>query len=326
LRKTEDCAIPDPTSCSALDADAVPLVLLATLAHPDAGVRLRLLTRLDVLIEKRLPHYPRANVRAFLARQRGSSREPFYLDDLPLELATRIVRIIYATQTPKHHKRWIRIVSPEGFEDKGGMLLRHPPLHCHSASVPPAGYRGGKARMGTHLLTGNALERIARFNDHKQKARAFCSIGAHLTLHVQGDLPWHDPALILARATLSGGRPFASLGFVGERSEGGVRFTASTAEAIIQFTACLARGERLVMPVWQGNRFNERTRIFVALRDFDGESAELPALVSHSAAESWLTWLPPLELEVPLEERLAIARWAYPPESWLTPELLEKLL
>jgi hypothetical protein len=319
-------ALAHPTAGPTLGADAVPLVLLAALAHRDPCVRLRLAARLDALIEQRGPIDHEHKVRTFLARQRGSPTEPFFLDGLPLELAIRVVRLIYADATRKHQKRWLRIVSPEGFEEAGGLLVRYPPLRCHPAAQPPAGERWRKARMGTHLLTGVALARLDAFTRRRPFVRAMCRLGSSVQLWLSGDLSWGETHAILSGARLSTGRPLESLGMTCARTGDGVHFEGNSPEAMIQFSACLARGERLVLTARPGKSPHDLTQVYVALDDFDGGEAELGCLACPAGEESWLTWLPPLALEIPLEDRVAIARWAYAPASWLTPELMRSLL
>jgi hypothetical protein len=151
--------------------------------------------------------------------------------------------------------------------------------------------------------------------------RATVSAGAGFCVRVRGELPW--PHLThLAAGSLLGGRPLNIAGLEITGEPGDLRVRTTTPESILRLTACLARREPLVLRQ-QGATPG---RVVVSLRDFEGDEAVLPALVSYTSAETWLqgATVPPLELED--DERLALARWAYPPESWLTPELLEKLL
>src|SRR5262249_49308302 len=128
-----------------------------------------------------------------------------------------------------------------------------------------------------------------------------------------------DPQFDLS-STVGPKKRLRDLGLVAEYQPGQVRIRTTTAESIIQFTACLARGDRLIL------RDGTRTgRVVVTLRDFDGDSADLPALASYTAAETWLRGLPSLRLDLTDEEREAIARWLYPPEAWLTDALLGRL-
>jgi hypothetical protein len=121
------------------------------------------------------------------------------------------------------------------------------------------------------------------------------------------------------------GRTLAQIGLAAERPAADrLRLGTTTPESIIHLSACLVRGEMLVLPV--GPSVWRDRRVIVALRDFDGDEVDLPAVLSEEGREDWLTGLPPVELELPDSDRAAIARWAYVPAGWLCPELAHALL
>jgi hypothetical protein len=81
----------------------------------------------------------------------------------------------------------------------------------------------------------------------------------------------------------------------------------------------MARGATNELPVGPIRR--SRPLVRVALRDFDGDVADQPARFVEPGEETWLTGLPQVSLGLTDADRLAIARWAYPPDDWLTPGL-----
>jgi hypothetical protein len=309
---------------SILNADALPLVLLAAVTHPDVATRKRLADRLDTAIEQRRPLYTTERLRRFLRAQHGTRQEPFRLDRLAQKIAVRLLRIVFARGTPRFVKHWVRISSPDSVDDDSGLVVNHDLKSLYFERRP----RGPRLKpfVGCHLLSGM----IAPHLRLRQRAlvRAICrATDCGFSLRVFDDLSW-SPSAPVGGSLLGSGRPLASLGLTLEPMEDGLLVRTITPEGIIQFSACLARGVWLVL---SGEPLGSRSppireRVLVGLRDFEGDEAEMPVLVICSDSEPWLRGAPKLPLELPLEDREAIARWLYPPESWLTADLLGQLL
>src|SRR5262245_43696899 len=96
-----------------LDADVLPLVLLSALAHPDADIRHGLLARFDAAVDDRRPLHSERHIRAFLSWQHGTPLEPFVLEPLAREIAVRVLRLVFASRTPKVRRRWVHATSCE---------------------------------------------------------------------------------------------------------------------------------------------------------------------------------------------------------------------
>jgi hypothetical protein len=307
------------------DQHTMPLVLLAGVAHPQRRIRERLLARLDDLIVSRQPFVSLRQARDHLAEQHGTTWEPFDLDPGMRDLAVRLVCLLFARRTRRHYKRWLRVVCPsEVYTDGVGLLVRHPPLRSGPAR-PPYTDTPPRNRHGCHLHVGTALERIALFNAPRPPLRVRCRVAGGLSLELEGAINWGHPRLAETHGLIAGRTP-GQMGLAVERPEADrLRLCATTPESIIQLSACLVRGETMVLPV--GSSFHQNRRVVVGLRDFEGDETELPAILSEQGDENWLTGLPAgLEMELSGAERAAIARWAYVPNGWLSPELARDLL
>jgi hypothetical protein len=350
-----------------LDADTLPLVLLAAVAHPDRRLAARLRRRLDAAIEEGGPLHGTAEVHQFLIGQGGTPGAAFYLEPLAVEVGIRVVRLLFSQRTHKVGRQTLRTVSCEVLDDTGALVFNHrlKPVHFERfyAVKPPRprwrtrreedeeeaprperrlrkAHRRYQKMLGRSsvFVAGGVRPRLAEFDTGPRLVQAECRTEGGFCLTVCGDLPWprcdlagdRDPQLtprgrravhLTDGSSLGGHHGFRSLGLAVEPGPGEVCLRTTTPESVLRFSACLSRGDRLVLQdagVAPG-------RVVVLLRDFDGDAARFPVAVSYAGAETWLRGLPALPLSLDDDERLAIARWAYPPEAWLTNEFLEQL-
>src|SRR5205823_1078960 len=121
-----------------LAEDAVPLVLLAALAYPDRDLRCSLLGRLDALIESRRPLHSPARARMALSCLPARNRAAFRLDPLCLELAVRVLRLVFARATPRRSRRWVHIEDPDSDDTPSGVYLN---AALDASPVPPGPQR-----------------------------------------------------------------------------------------------------------------------------------------------------------------------------------------
>jgi hypothetical protein len=307
-----------------LTADEVPLVLLSATAHPDVAFRAHLARRLDDALEARRPLQHEHKVRAFLARQHGTPLEPFALDPLTFEMAVRLLRLVFANSTPKVGRRRLRIVSCEVFDDNGGLIVS-PQLKSQYLERFALGQgRGRVMRWAAHFVAGWALGRLVQFSQPGRTVRAVCRAQDGYRVIVRGELPWKGVPVYLAGASTLGKRRLSEgsgLEIVGA-PDGGTMVRTTTPESVIRFSAALARGEQLTL---RPNLHPCPGRVVIGLRDFECDEAELPVVVSYADSEPWLRGAPALPLGLDLDERVAIARWLYPVEPWVTDDFLERL-
>jgi hypothetical protein len=151
--------------------------------------------------------------------------------------------------------------------------------------------------------------------------RTMCQTDDGFRLRLTGALPWPGPAERMEASLLATGQRLDRDPFRFRFHRHGMYFGPATPEAMIRFAAFLPRGERLVL-----RQTGHPGRVIVTLRDFDEDAADMHTVVSYGNAEAWLRGAPAPALELDAEDRFAIARWAYPPDSWLTDRMLSRLL
>jgi hypothetical protein len=319
--------VPAPPELT-VSRDGMPLLLLAAFHHPDDDLRSRLLRQVDAVIASRQPFASDAEVRHLLGRCRSTREAPFDLDPQSLELTVRVVRLVFARRTKCHAKHRLLIVGPDADEERQGVTLAHAPLRVEPLEPQREWGKGKRKRCRVRLLTGAALARVGTFQLRPSPFTVTCRIDGGFVLDVLGPVGWgfsYRTGSPLAGSALGSGQPLLALGLVGEATAGGLRIRTASPEAMIRFSVCLARREMLCLKL--GPRVPAETRVFISMRDFEGDEAVFPAAVfPGDVGEDWLTGLPPVEMQLPLDEALAIARWAYPPEDWLEPEFRDSLL
>ncbi len=307
-----DSALAGSTHALTLNRDGLPLLLLAAVHHPQAEVRTRLLLRIDALIAARHPVVSDGEIRHLLGQY-----DQLDLDPASLDLAVRVVRLAFARTTVRHEKQRVLLVGPD---DPDG----HRPV---TLACSPLRFVAKGRRPEVRLAFGEALAQVAGFHFRPSPMRVICHVSAGFALEISGTNGWsyrRCAARLLTDATLASGSTLHDLGLAVQDVPGGLRITTPTPEAILRFSACLAREEVIRL------RFRPRTRtettLFIRTHDFDGTEAEFPTVVfPPNLTESWLTGLPPLELTVPMGEVLPVVHWGQPPAAWL-PDVIGPLL
>jgi hypothetical protein len=290
--------------------DALAVVLLAMVGHPDRDFRRRLTRWLDAVIAERGPFHTEQQVRSFLRRPLPTSVGPLVLDPPAREIAVRLLRLVFAVHTSRVACRWLRLVRTALRDDAGGVMIsRHLQtmrtedfLRCERHKV---------LRATCSLAAGMIVPRLRQFQEPDTSVQVTCRVGPGFNLSLTGKLPWKYASAICARSTLGPGKRLDHLG-VGCVEEGAaLRLQATTPEATIAFSAALLRGDRLVL---RGPGLGEK--VIVTLRDFEGEETELPAEVHRAGPETWLARAPGVTERLDEEDAVEVARWLYPPESW----------
>jgi hypothetical protein len=253
---------------------------------------------------------------------------PLNLDTTSLDLAIRVTRLVFAHRTKWHAKRRLVIVGPDEVDDQRGITLVYAPLRVLPLEPCQRG-KAGRRSCRARLHAGQALERAAGFHSAPAPFRVTCRLEAGFTLEIQGPVGWtprrYPFQSFSVEGTLGSGQPLATLGLAVECVSEGLRLTTRTPEAILRFSACLARNEVLCLKL--GPRSPEEARLFIQLRDFDGDFTGFPAATfPRDQGEHWLTGLPPLTMPIEISDAVSVARWAYPPDEWLIPDFRERLL
>jgi hypothetical protein len=312
----------DSTHALTITRDGLPLFLLAAHHHPNPGLRARLIARIDALIAARRPFASTAEALRLLTRCHAARDSPLDLGPENLALAVQVVRLVFARETRLHAKHRLLIYANE---ERHGLTLVYAPFRV----VPLERTCGGsqkRHRFHTRLDIGGACEALARFHCRLAPFRVTCRCEGGFTVEVLG--PGGFPrgaAHPLTDASLGTVPALSVAGLAGEHTSDGIRITTPTPESILRFSASLARGDLLRIKLRV--KSSAGTHLFIRLRDFEGEQAELPVAVFPAGAdEDWLIGLPPVELTVPIDEVLPVVQWSYPREEWLVPELSERLV
>jgi hypothetical protein len=337
---------------SPLQADnSLALVFLTSAAHPDPELRRRVASQLDVQVAAAEPLHDPEEVRRFLLRQPGTPLEPFTLDPPALELAVRLVRLTFSRResTPALGLRCVRLVSSQTRGDGGGLLVRvrrrpgGSGWQLQGSYLERLAYGKRRQRGGSldpfHLVAAAVAPRWQQLQEQRRQVRVTCRARKGYRLTISGDLPWTGGLADVARglqyhSTLGGGRRLEAAGLTVEAKGKDVIIHTTTPESIIQFSASLARGEVLTLRCGsapptrlpQRGASGQPGRMVVALRDFDGGRADFAAAAGYSEPEGWLSAPPLPDLDLGVEDRLAIARWLYLPDAWADEALLRRLL
>jgi hypothetical protein len=313
----EKCTATRPSSPRlAAGLSAGPEILLAAFAHPDRSFRDSLLARIDAWIAARQPFHTNKEVRGFLAGLVGTPQAPFSLDGIALEVATRVVRILFARCTRWHYKYGLRLISADAFDGGAGFVIRHSPLRAVGGAISCDGSSHFR-RRGCQLFAGPLMVEASGLLH--RPVQAVCRARDGFVLEVTGDVRWDLMSSYWQPGRAPQPSPLARFGLVGELTDTGIRLRTPSPEGIIQLSALLVRQELLVLPV------GADSRVVVGLRDFDGPSTLLPAFCLRVAERTWLQGLPPMALDLTEADAAAMARWGAVPESWLTPGVLAQV-
>lgn len=313
-------------AATARPGDDFPLVLAAAYHHPDPALREGLRARIDALIEACRPRYDAATVGAALRDQRGTVLEPFDLDETDLAIAVAIGRLGFSDRIGLTR---LRVVSRETLGTAGGFVL----------TDNLRGYYVERYALGRHrhepstgwFVAPAVIPRAARGTSDIGRGRATLILdaaGLRLRVPWPGDdasLPALARAVQLHSAVVGSGQTFIALGLRVDGVPGGLEVRAGSPEAIMRLTALCARGAVLALD--SAPRLPERPRAFVRLAEPEERPVALPtvATVTATAPYAWVNAAPPPRIETTRAERLAIARWTSPHDSWVG-DLFEELL
>jgi hypothetical protein len=289
-------------------ADILPLALLASAAHPDPVWRQRLALHLDNFIASRRPIHSAGLVRDVLARHLDEKGRPSGQEPPALELAVRLVRLVFCRQTPRYTIRRVRIVRPLRCGFGRGLLVqvsRTRDLECSAYgppfSPPPSEY---------HLFMGAIAPRVRALQEAAARLCARCIAEDGFRLEMTGNLPCQTQLVWLPRYSLLGDRPLDTTDLQVTSRDDKLEVRTTTPESIIRFSACLAQNQWLTLRTGQPYDHS----VIVALSEFEGSSGTLPALALVRDGEGWLR-VPPGALELGADEKNAIIRWLCPVES-----------
>jgi hypothetical protein len=315
----------EPPTASLAPAE-LPLVLLAAVAHPDESYRLDLGARLRSAIERRDPLYTPRTLRSFFRRQDRRHRMGLRINPALRELAVLAARVAFSGAFSEGPSALL--VSPGDAGLKAGYLVKRSldVVSLDRCTLTRHRLRRRKAECAAlaHFMPELARSRLAGFRRGESSVRAVCRVAGRLELELTDEISWPSGVDLMGTTSrMPRARP-ELLGFCQRWQGKALLLWPETPEATLRFTAWLTEGRQLVLEQAQARRRDRRT-IVVRLRDFDGDCAVLPVKAS-GPAEPWLVRFPGLDMALSGDDWLALARWAYPLDTWMTTDLVEKLI
>lgn len=310
-------------------ADEIPLVLWAAVQHPDGSVRSRVRQAIAEWLSNAQPRYSREQIASFLRAQNGTAIEPFVLDEQDLELAGILVQ--YAFSEVGEQTRF-RVVSRETLGTEGGVMLTNN-LRGYYIERYAHGFRT-KTPEDFGFVAPAEMPGPHDPPDHAQAIRAVCRFEeTGLSITVSG-VDWAaetgiPPEKLASQFqqhshVLAPEIPFLQFGLRVEVDGDAVRIQTGSPESLLRVSAHLLQRSFLVL---SARPEAPRTRAFIRLEPPEGEVLALPVTVTCTSRSmpAWV-WLPGAD-GFPLsgDDRLAIARWFRPHDSWISAQLLEEL-
>jgi hypothetical protein len=299
----------------------LPLLLLAAAAHPDDEVRTRLAWRLDLAIEEQAPHHSERACRAFFRRQDRHRRAGVRLAAPLREIAVRVTRLAFSGTSAGMRRKLL--IGHDARTVAAGYVVDANLKAIYLGGCSLTRHRQTRQQPDCRFLAGQARARLEQIHRGEPLVRAVCRVEDRPVLDLEGELPFSPETIVLWRSRLGSAGLLGPLGFKQLWHGKSLRLFPDTPEAILRFSASLMRGELLhVVP---GRHGQGHGRVIVRLHDFDGDHKVLPSLASTNRVETWLHGVTEPALRLSDEDRLAIARWAWPIDAWMTTELMEKL-
>lgn len=282
------------------------LVLFAVAAHPDKPFRKGLLQRLDTAIDALpTPGRERGELRAFFTRMDRRRKGGIVLGPLLRELAIRLTLLTFTREQDNR----LLIAEGEGRGEKAGYLLDDALQAIDLRRSSKTRHRLKRQAVDSRFLAGDFLTRLGHIRRNTCSVQVTCRVTDRIAIEIRGAIPWE-----------ANRHRHAPPGWTWQAEPHLLRLWPSTPEAVLRLTAGMAAGKTLA---FQGPRGGA---VLVRLQDFEGDEVALKARVTPSQAEPWLARIPTPPLTLTPEDRLMLARWAYPLAEWLTPELTENLL
>lgn len=313
------------STASGLSTD-VPLILLAAFHHPDTATRTALRARVEEAIETARPLHRADAVRAYLEGERGTVIEPFALDATSLDLAVAVARLAFSGRL--HHTR-LRVVSCETIGTEGGLVLTDNLRSYYAERFVHGRHRVGRDSrcfVAPAVAADEALRSAARSASRGEIALDGQGVRISVPLVTDGQPPAQLARVLQERSRVLGvGQSFARLGIRVECTATMVTLRSGSSEGLLQLLALCER--RAVVALDRGTRDGHGAMAFVRLTPPAEAPTPLPVLLTATASypSPWIALDRWPEIAMTREERLAVARWIPPHESWVD-DLLEELL
>lgn len=289
------------------------LVLASGFYHPEAGARDEFRALLDEWMSS-LSGMPAAKeVRELIISEKGTTIEPFILEESDLECAVVLVRAAFSEEIGEHR---VRLVSRDTIGRDGGLVItsslasyyvtRHPHNECRRQTK--SGWCFTPAIIPKAASAGPAMTTaVLRAEDN----------GFRITVALQD---CHQNPADFARQLQLGSKiyglndSFDQIGLRVECRHGEIHVLSGKPESMIRCMAHMAEGSTMVLD----GISNHIPRVLVRL-DLPGEKPVPLRAIIGSTPEylSWFTGNVPVPLSLKNPQKHAIARWLRPPKKWL---------
>lgn len=312
------------------------VALWAGSCHPDAGLRRRVLGRLDDWIEKGEPYFSDVEITRALDGVAGTPLEPFVLTDTRLSAAVRMVRVAFSRRMQQTR---LRLVSEETLGNSGGLVLTDNLKGYYverwaggeNIQVPKSGWFLAPAEMERGL-------EVVRGRRQGTCAKTRCEVdesGYLIKVPVDSPIPFlpsrasggasglEADGMILVPKT-----PFRALGLSIRYERPNLCIRLGSPESALRLSALMVRRATLVIDLVSGSGERGR-RLYVGLEPLLRKDTCFPSVITlartGSAFSGWISTGLKFGFSLPVEERLVIARWALPLEEWFTEDFFRRL-
>jgi hypothetical protein len=313
------------------------VTLFAAEFHPDLSLRERLVWSIDEWVVKCGPHHSAEDLRSLLLAQRGTVIEPFVLSAASVDSAIRLARAAFSDA---HECTRFRVVSEETLGNHGGCVLtaaghaylsERYALGKTKADVPSAWFLAPKVHPSAATLAKRRRQRSLahcevlsgglQIKVGPTAAKALCGFEPRSGRHRQSV----ENAIASESVVGKEGITLASLGCRIERVGDGLVVRPTSPEATLRLSAHMAQREILIL---SGSNGEHGARMFVRLQSPSGPRTELQAISSLAPEvfSAWMSCSPSTVPDLDAADRMAIARWVGPLNSWVEEDFLEALL
>jgi hypothetical protein len=336
--------------------DDLSLIFAAAFQLDDAEMRSSILESLESWIVRQEPYFGEDEIRDYLDRQQGTAMEPFELNDQDSKIAAMATRLAFCRLGIG--KTRFRIVSRETLGVTGGVVLtdnlrsffieRYSRGEKRSISdrtwyVAPAEIAQPEVRSSSAQRSTRKIPGITKRRGQPRVTFQFDHHGLHLQISNLRCQQFSDRRTIylaplfqefgriLDGNQVDRGRSLNKVGLRVTNANGQVRISTGSPESILRFTAMADEGRILELPT--SREGTPGGRLFIRLRDVDDDNRTLQCVNTVSAfspispfSGTWMKLNAAGTVALSPSQQLAISRWLAPHDSWITSNLLEKLI
>lgn len=284
--------------------------------HPDLEVRHGLRRLLDAWLDSLHDTPSTDEVRRVILSERGTTIEPFILDETDLDCAVFLIRAAFSKELGQNR---FRLVSRDTIGRDGGLVItrslasyyvkRHPHNQCRGQ--PLSGWSFAPAIIPQSAPSGPAMT-TAILRAEEEGFRITISLP-----ECKADPAGYARQLQLGSRIYGVKESFDHLGLRVECMDEMIHVLSGSPESMIRCMAHMADKSTLILD--GGKNCPHIPRMLVHL-DLPGEEP-LPLQAIIGSTPDYMSWFSgevPFSLSLTNTQKLAITRWLRPPKDWLT--------